>query len=404
MTDAPMTTEHARAEIHLLAGHSKRLRQGHPWIFSNEIRMDEAAKRLPKGALATVIDAGDERLGVITFNPHSLIAGRLLSPDPDAAIDKAFFAARLHRALALRDALYATPHYRLIHAEADGLPGLVIDRFGDVLAVQLNSAGMDALTEPLVAALQHLMAPRAIVLRRDSPVRELEGLTRAEAEIVGALDGPVEVIEGEVRFLADLGHGQKTGWFYDQRENRSFAAGLARGRRVLDLYCHTGGFALRSAVAGAESVHAIDSSAPALALAERAAALNGVASRVTWESADVFDWLEASRADHHRRYGLVIADPPAFAATRKALPAGLRAYRKLARLSAGYCAPEGFLVIASCSYHVETGAFLEAVRSGLRDAGRNGRLLRIAGAGADHPAHIALPESVYLKCAVLALD
>ncbi|MBM3483257.1 MAG: class I SAM-dependent rRNA methyltransferase [Alphaproteobacteria bacterium] len=393
-----------RAEIHLLAGHSKRLRQGHPWIFSNEIRMDEATKRLPKGTLATVIDAGGERLGVATFNPHSLIAGRLLSADPDAAIDEAFFAVRLSRALALRAALYAGPHYRLIHAEADGLPGLVIDRYGDVLAVQLNSAGMESLVVQLTAALKHVLSPRAIVLRRDSGVRELEGLARAEAEIIGTLEGPVEIDESGVRFLADLGHGQKTGWYYDQRDNRDFVARLARDRRVLDLYCHTGGFALRAAVAGAADVLAIDSSQPALAFAERAAALNGVAARVRFEVADVFDWLAKTKAEHAGAFGLVIADPPAFAATRKTLPAGLKAYRKLTRLAAGCCAREAYLVIASCSHHVDQISFLEAVHAGLRDAGRVGRLIRIAGAGPDHPAHTALPESTYLKCAVLALD
>ena len=393
-----------RAELHLLAGHSKRLRQGHPWIFSNEIRMDEATKRLPKGALATVIDAGGERLGVATFNPHSLIAGRLLSSDPDAAIDESFFAARLSRALALRGAFYAGPYYRLVHAEADGLPGLVIDRYGDVLSVQLNSAGMESLVSPLTAALQQVLSPRALVLRRDGAVRELEGLTRAEAEVIGGLEGAVEIEESGVRFLADLGHGQKTGWYFDQRDNRDFVARLGRDRRVLDLYCHTGGFALRAAVAGAAEVLAIDSSQPALALASQAATLNGDTARMRFEAADVFDWLAKNKAAHEGGFGLVIADPPAFAATRKALPAGLKAYRKLTRLSAGCCAREAYLVIASCSHHVDQTSFLEAVHAGLRDAGRIGRLIRIAGAGPDHPAHTALPESTYLKCAVLALD
>lgn len=396
------TTE--RPAIHLLAGHAKRVRQGHPWIYSNEIRMDEATKRLAPGALATLIDAGEERLGVITYNPHSLIAGRVLSRDPDATIDGGFFAERIARALALRTAVYDTPYYRLVHAEADGLPGLIVDRMNDVLVAQLNTAGMEPLSGALTAALAQLFAPRAVILRRDAPIRALEGLERGEPELAfGALAGAVEVIEGGVRFLADPLRGQKTGWYFDQRDNRDFVTRLATGRRVLDAYCHTGGFALRAAAAGAASVHAIDSSEPALALARQAAALNGVETLVSFEAADAFAALGA-RAATGERYELVIADPPSFVKTRKEIAAGVRAYRKLARLSATLTAPAGFLVLASCSHHVETAAFLEAVHTGLRDAKREARLLRIAGAGPDHPAHIALVESVYLKCAVLALD
>jgi 23S rRNA (cytosine1962-C5)-methyltransferase len=393
-----------RPSLRLLAGHSRRVRQGHPWIYSNEVRMDEPTRRLAPGTLVTVVDAGEERLGVATFNPHSLIAARLLDADAGATIDQGFLAGRLRRALAVRAALFARPFYRLVHAEADGLPGVVLDRFDDVCVLQFNSAGMEALREPLLAALEAALGRlRAVVLRRDAAVRTLEGLAREEAAVSGSLDGTVELEEGGVRFLADLGHGQKTGWYFDQRENRDFAARLAAGRRVLDLYCHTGGFALRAAAAGALAVKALDSAAPALALAARSAALNGLVARVEFEEAEVFRWLAAAE-DAPAEHDLVIADPPSFVKSRKELPAGLRAYRKLARLSARRTAREGFLVIASCSHHVEAGDFLAAVQAGLRDAGRAGRLLRLAGAGPDHPAHLALPESVYLKCAVLALD
>lgn len=389
--------------VRLLVGHSKRVRQGHPWIYSNEIEMTEATKRLAPGTLAVLVDAGDERLGVVSFNPHSLIAARLLSRAPNTAIDAAFIEARLQAALALRAVLYDTPHYRLIHAEADGLPGLIVDRLGDVFVVQLNTAGMERLAATITAALESLFKPRAVVLRRDGSVRTLEGLERPAPELIGALDGPVETIEAGVRFLADPLHGQKTGWYFDQRDNRDFAARLARGRRVLDAYCHTGAFALRAAAAGADAVVALDSAEPALALARDAAVLNGLSDRVTFEAGEAFGAL-AARAKTGERFGLVIADPPSFVKSRKDIAQGLRAYRKLARLSAALVGPAGFLVIASCSHHVETLAFLGEVHAGLRDAGREGRLLRVAGAGPDHPAHTALPESTYLKCATLGLD
>ncbi|MSO68745.1 MAG: class I SAM-dependent rRNA methyltransferase [Alphaproteobacteria bacterium] len=392
-----------RPIIRLSVGHSKRVRQGHPWVYSNEIDMNEATKRLAPGTVATLIDAGDERLGVVTFNPHSLLAARILSRDPNAEIDTAFIEARLNAALALRSALFDTPHYRLIHAEADGLPGLIIDRLGDVFVVQLNSAGMETLRDEITAALNTLFKPRAVVLRRDGTVRTLEGLARAEPELIGALDGPVETIEGDVRFLADPLHGQKTGWYFDQRDNRDFASRLAPGRRVLDAYCHTGGFALRAAASGASAVIGLDSSEPALALARQAAAVNGLETLTTFEHGDAFGAL-AAQGVAGERYGLVIADPPSFVKSKKEIAPGLRAYRKLTRLSAALVEPGGFLVIASCSHHVETMAFLAEVHAGLRDAGREGRLLRLAGAGADHPSHTALPESAYLKCAALALD
>lgn len=392
-----------RPVVRLSVGRSKRVRQGHPWVYSNEIEMSEATKRLAPGIVAELIDAGGERLGVVTFNPHSLIAARLLSRDPDAAIDAAFIEARLDAALALRDALYDTPHYRLVHAEADGLPGLIVDRLGDVFVAQLNSAGMERLSGAIAAALEARFKPRALVLRRDGAVRALEGLERSPPELIGALDGAVETVEGGVRFLVDPLHGQKTGWYFDQRDNRDFAARLARGRRVLDAYCHTGGFALRAAAAGASAVVAIDSSEPALALARAAAVGNGLDGLVEFEAGEAFAAL-AARARAGERYGVVISDPPSFVKSRKEIAPGLRAYRKLARLSAALVEPGGFLVIASCSHHVEVGAFLAEVHAGLRDAGREGRLLRLAGAGPDHPAHTALPESAYLKCAALALD
>ena len=210
-----------RPTVHLMPGHAKRLRQGHPWAFSNELRMDAEAKALEPGGVVRVADAGGEVLGCATFNAHSLIALRMLTRAGDTVIDAGFFRARLAAAEALRDRLIKTPHYRLIHAEADGLGGLAIDRFGDVLVCQVNSAGMERLTPALLDALHDLYAPRAVVLRGDSPVREFEGLKSRVEVIAGALDGTVGVEEYGVRFVADPIAGQKTGWFFDQRDNRA---------------------------------------------------------------------------------------------------------------------------------------------------------------------------------------
>ncbi|HUI18172.1 MAG TPA: class I SAM-dependent rRNA methyltransferase [Alphaproteobacteria bacterium] len=389
--------------IRLLPGHHKRARQGHPWVYSNEIAMDAAAKALPAGVLVRLIAADGEALGLATFNPHCLVAARILARDPEATIDEAFLASRIAKALELRTLLYREPYYRLVHAEADQLPGLVVDRYGDVLVCQLNTAGMERLGDALAAALDGLLAPRAILFRNDSPARALEGLKSEVRWLKGALEGPLELVEGGVRYLADLAGGQKTGWFYDQRENRAFVASLARGRRAVDLYCYSGGFALAAAVAGAASVLAIDGSEPALALAEAAARLNGVAARLSFRRGQAFGEMERLAAAGER-FELVICDPPAFVKSKRELTQGAKGYRKLARLAASLAAPEGFVFLASCSHNVETERFAEEVRRGLAQAGRTGRILRSAGAAPDHPVHPFLPESAYLKAMVLQLD
>ncbi len=389
--------------VSLLAGRHKRIKSGHPWAYSNEISMTAQAKALEPGALVRLVAESGEPMGVAGFNPHSLVAARMLDRDADSAIDAEFLAGRLRRALALRERLYDAPYYRLVHAEADGLPGLVVDRFGATLAVQFNSAVMDRLRDALLAALDATLAPVAVVLRNDSPVRRLEGLDTAVETVRGACGGPVELREGEIRFLADLTGGQKTGWFYDQRDSRAFTGSLARDGRVLDVYCHTGGFALHAAAGGAREVLAVDRSAAALALAEQAAALNGFGARCRFLKADVFTALERLGREGER-FDLVVADPPAFVKSRKDLKPGLRAYRKLSRLCAGLVSPGGFLFVASCSHNVAADSFEEQIGRGLADTRRGGRILRRAGAGPDHPVHPWLPESAYLKSLVLQLD
>jgi 23S rRNA (cytosine1962-C5)-methyltransferase len=390
-------------EIGLLPGRQKRLRQGHPWAYSNEVAMDAAAKALAPGSLVILHAADNEPLGVGFFNPHSLVAFRLLSREPAATIDEDFLAARLASALALRETLFGEPYYRLCHAEADGLPGLVIDRYGAVLVLQVNAAGMERLESQLLGALDRLLAPEAVLLRNDSPVRTLEGLPLEVRLANGALEGPVELREGGARFLADLRGGQKTGWFFDQRHNRAFMASLAGGRRVLDLYCYTGGFAIAAALGDATEVRAIDSSEPALELARRAAALNGVETRCRFERGHAFDAMERLAAAGER-FEMVICDPPAFVKSRKDLATGAKGYRKMARLAATLAAPGGFLFLASCSHNMPVEQFAEEVRRGLAQAGRSGRILLSSGAAPDHPIHPALPESAYLKAQAIQVD
>ena len=399
-----------RPEVRLRPGGHRRAEGGHPWIFSNEIAMDPAAKALPPGTLVTLRRApvsgsaqAERPLGVAMFNPHTLLAARLLDRDAARPIGRRFFARLLERALRLRERLYDRPFYRLVHAEADGLPGLVVDRFGEVLVVQANAAGMGRLEPVILETLQQLLSPRAIVLRNDSPARTLEGLELETRVAIGSVAGPIDLEEGGAVFAADVLAGQKTGWFYDQRDNRRFVAGLAAGARVLDLYCYGGGFAVTAAHKGAETVLGIDRSAPALALAEASAERNGIETRCAFRRGEVFAEA-AALAGKGERFDIVIADPPPFARSKKDAPAALRGYRKLARLAAGLTAPGGFLFLASCSHNVAPGDFSEAARRGLADAGRSYRILRNAGAGPDHPVHPALPETAYLMALTLALD
>jgi 23S rRNA (cytosine1962-C5)-methyltransferase len=392
-----------RPSLHLAPGGHRRAVAGHPWIFSNEIRMDAAAKALAPGTLVRLVAEHGEAIGTAYFNPHTLIAARLLTRAPEARIDAAFLAERLRHALDLRERLLPAPFYRLVHAEADGLPGLVIDRYGEAMVMQANTAGMELLTPLLLEALDAVLAPKAVLLRNDSPARKLEGLPHHVAWGKGALDAPVEVIENGARFPVELGQGQKTGWFFDQRENRAMVAALAAGARMLDLYCYGGGFAVQAAVAGAEEVTALDRSEAALAAAAMAAEANGVAGRCRFQRAEVFEQLARLR-NAGERFDIVVADPPAFVKSKKELAQGAKGYRKLVRLAAPLVQPGGFLFIASCSHHVDPALFAEQVRRGLIDANRSGRILASTGAAKDHPVHPSLPESAYLKAQLLQLD
>ncbi|MGE0225147.1 MAG: class I SAM-dependent rRNA methyltransferase [Acetobacteraceae bacterium] len=387
MTDRPV--------LRLNPGQGRRLRAGSPWVFSNEIAMKPEYRRMERGGLIRLESDDGIRFGTFMFNPHSLIAARLLDRNPDAVIDAAWVQARLADAIALRARVCDTPYHRLVHAEADRLPGLVIDRYGDVAVLQANTAGMDRLTPLILQALVSSLPLRAVVARNDAAARVHEGLAERVDGLHGT-DASAMVEEGGVRFPIDPLGGQKTGWFFDQRPNRDRVAALGQGARVLDVCCHVGAFGLRCAVAGAASVTLVDTSAPALAQAERAASLNGVAERVVTRRGDAFDVM-AEMASAGDRYDIVVCDPPAFAKSRKDADAGLRAYGRMARLAAGLVAPGGFLFTASCSHHAPLEAWSAQIAWGLFRARREARILFTGGAGPDHPVHPHLPETAYLK-------
>lgn len=376
---------------------------GAPWVFSNEIVMDAQAKALAPGTLVNVVAPDKRALGTGYFNPKSLIAVRLLDPVPDVEIGDAFFASHFARALARRAALYQGHYYRLVHAEGDGLPGLTIDRFDDTCVLQVTTAGMEALQDPLLGALDEVLAPKNVILRNDTPSRQLEGLDTYVRTARGEALERIVVLENGARYFANPRSGQKTGWFFDQRDNRVFMAKLANGRTVLDCYSYTGGFAILAAKAGAREVAAVDSSAPALTLAQDSAEANGVAAVCKFVKTDVFE--ELSRlAEADESFDIVIADPPPFVKSRKDLESGARAYRKLARLAASVTAPNGYLLLASCSHNMPRDRFEQECAIGIARASRRAALVRDAGAGPDHPIHPVLPETAYLKTLVYTLD
>ncbi len=362
--------------VHLKPKEGRRLRAGAPWAFSNEVVMSNALKALAPGALVNVMGDDGRSFGTGYFNAKSLIAVRLLDAAADAFIDAEFLTAQLRRALALREALYREPFYRLVHAEGDGLPGLTIDRFGDVVTVQITTAGMEAVLDSVLAALDAVIAPRAVILKNDAPARTLEGLDLYVRAAKGEASR-VTVQENGVRYFADPSGGQKTGWYYDQRDNRAFTASLAQGKTVLDAYTYSGGFAIAAAKTGARDVTGLDSSAPALALAEESAAANRVACRFL--KADVLEELERLAAAGET-FDIVVADPPPFVKSRKDLEPGAKAYRKLARLAARVTAPGGFILLASCSHNMPAERFESECALGLLRAERRASLIRSAGA------------------------
>lgn len=379
------------------------LKRGFPWVYDNQLVTDRRTKALAPGSVVTLEDAERQPMATATINPNSKIIARLLDPDPATVIDADWLRAKVRRALSLRETLYDAPFYRLIHAEADGMPGTVVDRFGDALVIQPNAAWIDMRLDEFAEVLREVTGATTLVKNAQGRARALEGLDDSSAVLSGALDGPVPVPMNGATYMADLEGGQKTGLFYDQRPNHAFVARLSRGRDVLDVFSHVGGFALAALAAGASSALSVDGSEAALALAEAGAKASGVADRFATRKGDAFDVLSAL-ADEDLRFGVVICDPPAFAPTKAARDAGLRAYEKIARLAAPLVEPDGYLTLCSCSGAADLAAFQAASTRGIGRAGRDMQLLRTGQAGPDHPRLPALAESGYLKTLTFRLS
>lgn len=373
----------------------KGLRQGYPWVFANQIARVDG--RPATGDVVEVAGSDGTLYGRGFYHATSLIAVRFLTRDPEQPIDAAFFEERLRRALALRQAAFPeSRHYRLVFSESDGLPGTIVDRYGDVLTWSTLSAGMEARQEVLLDALEALVQPRAIVARNDNPLRRKDGLPLHRGVVRGAYEGPVEVDDGPVRFLVDVLEGPKTGFFLDQRLHRARLAPLTRGRTVLDVFCADGGFGLHAAAAGAAEVTFLDQSEAALERVRANARLSGLTGPMHFEAANALDRLGDLVAEG-RRYDVVVLDPPAFAKSRRHVEEALRAYQRINITGLQLLPPGGLLATASCSQAVDEGAFLKVIEYAARRAGAPLRLLYRGSQPPDHPILPAMPETAYLK-------
>ena len=378
-----------------------RLQEGHLWAFSNEV--DKAPAGLKPGTLADLVHSGSGFLGRGFYHPHSLIAFRILTSQKDDVIDEAFFEKRLAEAQAWREKLYpGCSAYRWVFGESDRLPGLVIDRYGDYLSMQILSAGMDAFRDLLVGVLKTMMHPKGIVYRSDAALRELEGLPQASPIVLeGEVPPEIEIQTENGRFAVDLLGGQKTGFYFDQRENRQILASLCRGKKVLDAFCYSGGFGIAAGAGGAREIVFVDSSEGALALAEANVKRNALASKTTFVQGDVLKLLE--HPSPGGPYEVISIDPPAFARSKKHLPAALKAYEKLNSEAMSALPRGGLLATSSCSHHVTRELFLTMLRRAAKKAHRSFRLVELRSQSKDHPILLTMPETEYLKFAILQL-
>ena len=382
-------------EVRLKPRSDTRARGGHPWVFSNEIA--DSVKDLPQGGAVDVLGPNGAFIARGYANPRSLIAIRLLTRNRREDIDHpAFYQRRIEEALRYRErVLPGREGYRLVHAEADALPGLVVDRFGDCLAVQITTLGMECRKPQLQQAFEQLGFDSA-VLRNDARVRELEGLEMGRGVFYGSPPESVEVEEHGVKFVIDVLGGQKTGHFFDQADNRAWLGQRAAGKTVLDVYANTGGFALHALVHGAERAVMVEKSEAVCALAERNAVRNGVADRLTIVCDEGKRTLQSLVTEGHR-FDVVNLDPPAFAKTRKTVKSALRGYREIQALGLSLVTAGGLFATSSCSYHVDESAYLSTLKEAAGIAGKRVRMARLAGAGADHPVAPGIAETRYLK-------
>lgn len=386
-------------QLHLRPGHDRRIRRGHPWVFSNEIQTP--CNDIKPGETIEILTATGEYLGTGYYNPHSLIAGRLLSRQRECIDCVDFYRDRLHKAMLMRKSIYGEANaVRLVHGEGDHLPGLVVDRYDNVLSVQFLTLGIDCRSGLILQALTELFDPVAIVGRNNVAVRELENLPRKVEILQGQLPDRLEITENGLRFKVDILQGQKTGHFLDQKENHLALRERVTGKRVLDLFCYSGSWAIHAARYGAKEVVGIDISAGAVALAQENARLNFQESTCRFVQSDVFESLRNFH-ENKERFGAIVLDPPAFIKSRKHIREGTKGYLTINRRAMELLEPDGILFTCTCSHHMDRETFLDTLRQAAFQAGREMRLLEIRGQSYDHPVLCSCPETEYLKCAVL---
>jgi 23S rRNA (cytosine1962-C5)-methyltransferase len=383
--------------LRLNKNEDRRLRAGHVWVFSNEVdtKLTPLAQFEP-GQPVTIEAAGGQVIGTGYVNPHALICARLVSRDPKYILDQSLLTHRLNIALSLRERLFDTPYYRLAFGDSDGLPGLVVDRYGDVAVVQITTAGMERLKNEIVAALAKVIRPNAILFRNDTSTRELEGLTSYVETALGEIPETVTLEEYGVKFAVPLLTGQKTGWFYDQRLNRARLRHYVKGQRVLDVFSYLGAWGLQAAAGGAEAVTCVDSSPKAVEAIRHNAELNGFGAKVTAEHEDAFEMLRRLRAARER-FDVVVIDPPAFIKRKKDIKEGTQAYQRLNQMAMQVLAKDGILVSCSCSYHLHRDELRDILLKSSRHIDRFMELVEEGHQGPDHPVHPAIPETGYLK-------
>lgn len=383
--------------LQLNKGAEKRIRSGHHWLYNNEIDQQKTPlKVFDPGSVANVVDYRGKNLGSFMINPHALICGRLISRKADRALTSSLLKNRLKQALALREQLFDAPCYRWVYGDSDGLSGLVVDRFHDILTVQVSTAAMEAQLPVILDHLQRLVQPQGILLKNDGKMRSVEGLDSYVRVAHGDVPDHVGLVENGVRFEAPIMTGQKTGWFYDHRPNRALAARWSKDKTVLDVFSYLGGWGLTCAANGASHVTCADVSELALAGVQRNAELNGVGDKVSTLLGDAFDTLEKLH-DEKQRFDVVIVDPPAFIARRKDIDAGERAYQKLNDMAMKLVNHGGLLVSASCSMHLEHDRLRDIIRQSARKLERQAIILAEGSQGADHPVLPAVKETRYIK-------
>lgn len=379
----------------------RRLRGGHLWVYSNEIDTDKTPlKDFQPGSPVNIEDARGHFIGNGYINPHSLICARLVSRDPEYRLDQSLITHRLNIALSLRDTLFNKPFYRLVHGESDGLPGLIVDRYADVLVAQITTAGMEQQKSAIVAALEKVLKPVAIVLRNDSPSRKTEGLDTYCETVAGSLPETVTVEENNTRFEIDVLSGQKTGWFYDHRMNRARMQHYVKDKRVLDVFSYIGGWGIQALTAGASDVMCVDASHSAIDRIHHNATINGVEEKLATLEGDAFEALKSLRQDREH-FDVVIVDPPAFIKRKKDGKEGAIAYRRINQMAMQVLNKGGYLISGSCSYHLGHDQLRDILLKASRHIDRNAQIIEQGHQGPDHPVHPAIAETNYLKAYIL---